>query len=176
MAKGIGRKIAIIGSPGAGKSTLAIMLGTVTGIPVYHLDRLYWLPGWKERDRSEFDTMLSGILSKSSWIIDGNYQGTLEMRLEAADTVVYLDFGTLLCVFRVLKRVWKWNGKTRPDLGEGCAEKFVPKFMGSVWIFRIKHRLEILNILQSYQENRTVFVFRNPGEVERFLVTVNRIK
>jgi adenylate kinase family enzyme len=96
------KRILIIGSGGAGKSTLANRLGEVTEIEVIHLDKLHWKPGWVEPDKAEWQEIVSQALKKESWIMDGNFGGTMEMRMAAADTVIFLDLPRTVCAWRIL--------------------------------------------------------------------------
>ncbi|MBC7491288.1 MAG: AAA family ATPase [Novosphingobium sp.] len=130
------QRILIIGSPGAGKSTLSRALAERTGLPLHHLDRMHWLPGWVERDRDEGRAELAAVLERDRWIIDGNYGSSLPMRLERADTVIWLDFPTRVCLARALKRWWRYRGRSRPDMTEGCPERFNLKFLIYVLHFR----------------------------------------
>jgi adenylate kinase family enzyme len=118
------QRVLIIGPCGSGKSTLARELGPKLGLPVYHMDKLNWKPGWVESSKDEIRERLAAITATDHWLIDGNYGGTLEPRLERADAVLYLDFPIRLCVMRMLGRVWTWRGRTRPDMTEGCPERF----------------------------------------------------
>ena len=86
------QRIMIIGCPGSGKSTLARALGERLDLPVVHLDRLWWKPGWENVTQEEFDQRLGNALKLEQWIIDGNFSRTVETRLEKCDTVIYLDF------------------------------------------------------------------------------------
>jgi adenylate kinase family enzyme len=118
------QRVLIIGPCGAGKSTLAFDLGKRLGLPVFHMDKLNWKPGWVEGGKDEIRRQLKTIVATDRWLIDGNYGGTLGERLERADTVVYLDFPISLCVARLLRRIWTYRGRTRPDMTEGCPERF----------------------------------------------------
>jgi adenylate kinase family enzyme len=118
------QRVLIIGPCGSGKSTLARELGAKLGLAVHHMDQLNWKPGWLESSKDEIRDKLSAIVTTDRWLIDGNYGGTLAERLERADTVVYLDFPIWLCVMRMLRRVWTFRGRTRPDMTEGCPERF----------------------------------------------------
>ncbi|MEY4237687.1 MAG: hypothetical protein RL339_288 [Pseudomonadota bacterium] len=130
------QRVLVIGSPGAGKSTLAHQLAARCGLPLFHLDKLFWLPGWVERDRDEGRTELAEVLAGKRWIIDGNYGSTMPMRIARADTVVWLDYPTSLCLGRVLKRWWQYRGKARPDMTEGCPENLNLEFLRYVLSFR----------------------------------------
>jgi len=94
-------KIAVIGSPGAGKSTLARQLGQVLGSEVFHLDAFYWKPGWVETPKEEWVEIQKKLVTKDSWIIDGNYGSTIEIRLQAAEVIIFLDLPRSVCLWRV---------------------------------------------------------------------------
>lgn len=155
-------RILVIGSPGAGKSTLSHQLAKRTGLPLYHLDMLHWLPGWIERDRDEAKAELAEILTQDRWIIDGNYGSILPMRLERADTVVWLDYPTPLCFGRMLKRWWQHRGRTRPDMTEGCPERLDLEFLLYVLMFRSNWQARNGQALADC--NGTVLRFNKPSE------------
>ena len=123
------QRILVIGPCGAGKSTLTGNLGTRLGLPVFHMDQLNWQPGWIESSKDDIRTRLNTIVAGDHWLIDGNYGGTLPTRLARADTVVYLDYPIGLCLARVLRRIWTYRGRTRPDMTEGCPERLDPMFI-----------------------------------------------
>src|SRR5688572_4725457 len=95
------RRVLIIGSAGAGKSTLAQQLGAIVGLPVIHLDAHYWNAGWKETPQEEWKQRVAELLRRDAWIMDGNYGSTLRERVEAADTVILLDLSRVRCLYRV---------------------------------------------------------------------------
>jgi adenylate kinase family enzyme len=113
----------IIGSPGAGKSTLARELARRTDLPLRHLDQLYWKPGWVEPDKEAWAQEVARLASEPRWIIEGNYGGTLPLRLERADTVIDLDLPAPLCLARVVRRSIATWGRVRDDMGAGCPER-----------------------------------------------------
>ena len=162
-------RVIIIGCGGAGKSTLARKLGEKTGLPVVHLDQIWWAPGhWKHMEKEEFDWRLLEEMQKSQWIMDGNYNRTLEMRLDMCDTVIYLDMPRLVCLKNWIGRVIKNWGQARPDMAEGCAEWFDPEMAAWIWKFNKQNRKryhELLRNLDSVQ----VHIFHSRREVEQFL-------
>lgn len=141
------KRILLIGCGGSGKSTLARKLGEKTGLPVVHLDQIYWKPGWQPLPREEFDEKLIDELQKPEWIIDGNFDRTIPTRLNYCDSVIFLDLPRLVCLFGVLRRILSSYGRTRPDMGEGCPEKFDPSFLKWVWNFNRQKREKYLALL-----------------------------
>ena len=162
------QRILIIGCSGAGKSTLARKLGEKTGLPVVHLDALFWKPGWVESEREVFDAKVLAELEKPAWIIDGNYARTLPVRLEKCDGVIYLDFPRWLCILGVLKRVLTTYGTVRPDMPEGCPERFDWEFLKWVWNFNRNNREKTWAQLEKLPAEK-VMILKNRREVRRFL-------
>jgi adenylate kinase family enzyme len=129
------RRILIIGPGGAGKSTFARALGDATGLPVIHLDRMYWRPGWIEPPRAEFEAALAPVLAAERWILDGNYSGTLPMRIRACDAIVWLDPPRTVCLAGVIERRVRNRGRVRPDISEGCPERLTWDFVKWIWTY-----------------------------------------
>ncbi|MDQ3023738.1 MAG: hypothetical protein M3R04_05030 [bacterium] len=117
-------RIVILGNAGSGKSTLARRLGTDLGIPSFHMDRLYWKPRWQQSTDEELRAKVAAVVASEQWVIDGNYSRVLPMRLERADTAIVLDVPVRVSLLRVCKRWLLFLGRTRPDMGEGCREKW----------------------------------------------------
>ncbi len=161
------KRILIFGCSGAGKTTLALKLGSILRLPVFHLDKLWWLPGWKHETREAFDRKLADILKQDAWIIDGEYTRTLPERLKYADTAVFLDFPSGLCFRRTLKRIFFRYGKVRPDMADGCPERFDLPFLVYVWHFRRDFRPRIEEALRDFQGR--VIRLTTPAGVEAFL-------
>ena len=164
------KKILVIGSGGAGKSTFARRLGEKTGIEVIHLDKLYWKPNWTETPKDEWRKIVGKIIKKDEWIMDGNFGGTMEMRIDACDIVIFLDFPRTVCVYRALKRWIAYYKTNRPDMTEGCNEKFDLKFLGWIWNFEKNAKPRIENLLEKFQNEKTIIRLPSKREVENFLV------
>jgi adenylate kinase family enzyme len=166
-------KIAIIGSPGAGKSTFARHLGEITGIEVFHLDRLFWRPGWVETPRPEWIELQQRLVQNQEWIIDGNYGGTMDIRINDADTVVFLDFPRRVCVLRVAKRTIRYRGQTRSDMGEDCEEKLDFAFLRYIWNFPKRGHIKIVELLeQANRDGKTVIRLKTNEQVWGYLALV----
>ena len=162
-------RVMIMGCGGAGKSTLARQLGEKTGLPVVHLDQIWWSPGnWQHLSREEFDRLLLAEVERPQWILDGNFNRTLEVRLARADTVIYLDFNRFQCLRGWIKRVITNWGKARPDMAEGCAEWFDPEFAKWLWNFNRDNRKRYYRIL-SEAEDIHVVILKNRRAVKKFL-------
>ncbi len=170
---GLMKKIVLIGSGGSGKSTLARQLGEKLNIDVFHLDALFWKPNWVGVPKDEQRNIQTNLVKNESWIIDGNYGGTMEIRLTAADTIIFLDIHRTICAYRVLKRMLKYRNKTRPDMGEGCQEKFDFAFLKWVWDYPKTKRPDILKRLEQLSKDKNVIMLKSPKEVQQFIELLN---
>ena len=162
------KRVIIIGCGGAGQSTLARKLGEKTGLPVVHLDKLFWKPGWEERSREEFDSIMLREMAKETWIMDGNFNRTIGERIARCDTVIYLDFSRAACLLGVLKRILTTYGTVRPDMGEGCPERFDLDFLKWVWNFNRNKREQYYRLLRE-TTHAEVVILKNRREVNAFL-------
>ena len=167
-------RIMIIGCGGAGKSTLARQLGEKTGLPVVHLDKLFWHPGWVESTKEEMDAKIMQALAQPQWIMDGNFNRTLPERLKRCDTVVYLDFSRFACLLGVLKRIITTYGTVRPDMGEGCPERIDWEFLQWVWNFNKNKREKYYRLLNE-TEGIEKIVLKNRRAVKKFLTQLEQI-
>jgi adenylate kinase family enzyme len=130
------RRALVIGSPGAGKSTFARKLGELTGIPVIHIDKLFWEPGWVQTPTPVYEQRLDAVLAQPRWIIDGINTATLPRRLEQADVMVWLDRSRVVCLAQLLRRVVSNYGRVRPDMAPGCPESLPDiEFVRFIWSF-----------------------------------------
>ena len=162
------KKVVIIGSGGAGKSTLARQLSEKLSIDVYHLDKLFWQPNWVLSSRERQREIQSNLVKMESWIIDGNYGSTFDIRLPAADTIIFLDIPRVICVYRAFKRVLQYRNRTRPDMGEGCKERFDLEFFKWIWDFPKKRRPELIKILDDLSAEKRIIVLSSLKEVRKF--------
>ena len=157
----------VIGSPGAGKSTLAIELARLTGLPLVHLDQLYWKPGWVESTKAEFGDRVDAAVTEPRWIIDGNYGSTMVQRLRRADTIIHLDLPAWQCILRAMRRIWGSHGTVRPDMAPGCPEHFDLTFIAYIARFPFTGRRRIEESLQHYPGRR--IYLRRTADVRRLL-------
>lgn len=162
----------VIGSGGAGKSTFSRRLGEKLGVKVIHLDTFFWRPGWTETPEDAWRLKVEELCRGESWVMDGNFGGTLETRFAACDTVVFLDMPRAVCVWRVLKRALMYRDVPRPDMAEGCREKLDLKFLHWVWTYPARRRPKILERLEELGGDKRVARLRSDADVERFLEEV----
>jgi len=130
-------RILVLGPCGAGKSTLAVRLGATLGLPVIHLDKEYWRVGWVEPDDATWAAQVEELIARPCWVMDGNYGGTLARRLKRTDLVVNLDYPRRVFFPRMVWRLLTHWGRTRPDMAEGCTERFDFEFWRYTWRYRI---------------------------------------
>ena len=163
------KRILIIGSGGAGKSTVAAKLGQLLDIEVHHLDKFFWKPGWVETPRDEWQETVTELIDRESWILDGNYSGTLKLRLQRCDTIVFLDMPRLLCLWRIVKRNLVYRRGGRPDMAEGCPEKLDPEFVSWVWHYSRRSRPKVVKLIREQANGKRIVWLRSTAEVEKFL-------
>ncbi|MBP1963270.1 DNA topology modulation protein [Paenibacillus aceris] len=169
------RKIILIGSGGSGKSSLARELGDILAIRVYHLDAIFWKPGWVSTPKEEQIRVQEELISLDKWIIDGNYGGTIDIRLRSADTIIFFDLSKWLCLYRVLKRRIQYHKKNRIDMGEGCEERIDLQFLKWVWEYPEKQKPKILEKLRALSQEKEIIIIKSPKAVKEFLEKVKSL-
>ncbi len=163
------KKIMIIGPAGAGKSELSKKINKITKLPLYHLDNIFWNSDKTHLTHEEFDLKLKEILETDEWIIDGNYSRTYEMRIEKADTIIFLNYPLEVCLDGVNSRI----GKQRDDL-PWIEEEFDPEF--KKWIINwFKDELpKTKEILEKYKKNKNVVILESREEAISFLELMSK--
>ena len=157
------KKAMIIGCPGSGKSTFARALAQKTCLPLYCLDLMYWNPDRTTKPKEEFRADLRETVALPEWIIDGNYNSTLELRLEACDTVIFLDYPLEVCLSGVEER----RGKPRPDMPWVETEPDL-EFIVFITKFNEESRPRIVELLEQYK-NKNIIIFTSRGEADEYL-------
>ena len=166
------RKVLVIGPGGAGKSTFARQLGEALDIEVSHLDLAYWRSGWSKPSEEEWLQTVTQLVGGDSWILDGNFGGTLELRLKHCDTIVFLDMSRLLCLWRVVKRRLVYRNRSRPDMTEGCNEKLDLDFILWVWNYSRRSRPKVVRLLREHSNGKRVVWLRSRRDVRNFLASL----
>ena len=169
------KRVLVIGSGGAGKSTFARRLGERLGLPVIHLDRIYWRAGWVEPPKDEWRRKVEELCAGDEWVMDGNYSGTLDVRLAACDTVIFLDLPRTVCTWRIVKRALTYRGASRPDMAEGCREQLNKDFLIFllwVWDYPRRSRPKIRERLEGLSGGTQIYILRSSAEAEELLAKV----
>jgi adenylate kinase family enzyme len=169
MGMSVGRRILVIGPPGSGKSWLSTVLSTAIHIPVYHLDRLYWKPGWVRASPPEVREGLGKLLSLEEWVLDGNYHDTLAERVNVADTIILLDVGRFRCILNVIARVVQKRRVTRDDIPDGSPERLDISFLRWIWNYDRDIKPVTERLLAEARRTRRVIVLRTRPEMREFL-------
>ena len=160
-------RIAIIGAPGTGKTTLANNLSEIYGIEAIHIDGIHHLPNWNLRDKEERDRMILEITNQEKWIIDGTYRSTLRARLEKADFIIWLDFSTLGQIRGIMQRYLKNKGIEKPEI-PGCKEKMDKDFFTYVLRYNRTKRNSIVENLEGIDKDK-ILILKNRRQVNKWL-------
>lgn len=157
-------KIIIIGSPGAGKSSFSKKLKNITKLPLYHIDMLYHKKDGTHITKEELEEKLKEIFKTDKWIIDGNYQKTLELRINECDTIFLLDFPTQVCLEGAKSRI----GQKRDDL-PWVEEKLDENFKQCIINFTNEKLPQIYKLLDKYKMNHSIFIFKSRDEADNYI-------
>lgn len=160
------KKVIIIGCPGSGKSTFAKALHEKTGLPLFHLDMMYWNADKTIVEKPVFRQRLSDAMAGAEWIIDGNYGSTMELRLQACDTVFFLDYPVEVCLEGVRAR----RGKVRTDM-PWVEDEEDTEFLEFIRSYNAESRPMVLELFKKYAD-KDIYVFKNRSEANAFLERV----
>ena len=157
------KKVIVIGCPGSGKSTVSRMLHNKTGIPLYHLDMMYWNADKTTVEKSVFLERLSAVLEKDEWIIDGNYGSTMELRMVACDTVIFLDYPLEICLDGIKER----RGKPRSDMPWIETEEDA-EFIEFIKNYEEQQKPKVLELLKKHSD-KNIIIFKSREQADAFL-------
>jgi adenylate kinase family enzyme len=163
------KRILVLGSSGSGKSTVTRGIGDLLGLEIIHLDSYYWKPNWVPTPTDEWGHILEGLLQRDRWVMDGNYPQSLELRLDRADTVVFIDLNRYVCLGRCFWRLILHRGQNRPELAPGCYEKIDGEFLRWIWHYPQDIKPQILEALCRRGETVAQYRLTSARKVEEFL-------
>ena len=161
------KRILVLGCPGSGKSFFSARLHEITGIPLIHLDNVWWRENKTHISREEFDLQLESLLKLDQWILDGDYSRTYEIRISACDTIILLDYSEAVCMDGISKRI----GKHRADI-PWVESDLDPELVAMVRNYRSENRPRLLALIDKYP-GRQVFVFHERSEADDWLNALN---
>jgi adenylate kinase family enzyme len=168
------QRIMILGGSGSGKSTLARQVGARTGLPVIHIDPMYWAPGWVQLPAEETRALALAAAAGDRWVFEGNHVETMDARAERADLIVFLDLPRTLGLGRAIWRSLRHYGRTRPDMPPDCPERLDLGFLWTfVWGYDTRSRPRALAVMARWQDQRTIRHLRSSAEVRRFLAELD---
>ena len=170
------KKILVLGCCGAGKSTFSKKIHSILKLDLIHLDQYYHKPNWEEPGRDEWERTVDSLVQKPSWIMDGNFSDTMDFRIKNADTIIYLDYPTLKCFWRVIIRIFKYHGVVRSDMANGCKEQFDLEFLHFVLTFNSKNRKRFIQKLNLVKDEKKVLVFKTDKQADKFLAQISEVK
>lgn len=162
-------KMNVFGPPGSGKSTLAGDIGALLDIHVVHLDSLGWNPNWILASRDEFAERLECLKEHDSYVVDGNWTKTIDLRVADLDTLIYIDVPTRISLFRIIKRYFQNRGTTRPDMKEGCPDKLDFEFIKYTFLFNKNKRNCLLEMINSHNNDKEIIILKSQSDKKEFL-------
>jgi adenylate kinase family enzyme len=164
------RRIIVVGCQGSGKTSLSLALGRKLGLPVVHLDTLYWRPGWKASDTPSFRTRVAEAIAGDGWIVDGSFSGlAFDLTIARAEKLIVIERSRFLCLWRVLWRSAFQRRGTRADLPEGCPEQFDFDLLKQVWRYNVDRRPQIEEERLKFGANVPVVRLRSDREIAAFV-------
>jgi adenylate kinase family enzyme len=168
-------RVLVIGCSGGGKSTLSQKIGSRFGLSYVSIDRdVLWLPGWKQRGKTEQRNIIAEKILGERWIMDGTNPSTFDIRLPRTDIVVWVRMPRLLCLWGAISRWLKWIGRTRPEMAPGCPEKIDWEFLQFIWTFEEKFTPRVVAGLAEHGPDVPVFQLKSRGEMRQLLDLLGR--
>jgi len=163
-------RVLVLGCGGSGKSTFSVRLEGAAGLKLYHLDSFYWKPGWNHTPEKKWIRVVKGLIRRNKWIIDGSYDGTLDLRLKRAEAVVFFDLPRWVCLWRILKRrVQNMLGTHRLGMPEGCPERVYGTFVKWVWNYRETNRPRVIEKLNQFSKRGKVYFVTNSKQADALI-------
>lgn len=163
------QRVLVLGPGGAGKSVLSRELAGITGMPLVHLDREYFAPGWEKPTSDLWHARIADLLAGDVWIVDGNHADTIDQRLVRADGVVLLDYSRMIAVYGVFKRLLTKDGRRRVDLAPGCHNRLDREYWNWVWKYHRETRPIMAAALEQHADHIDCVVLKSRRQAQRWL-------
>lgn len=182
MGKIKGKKIIVIGNAGSGKSTFAALLGKKTKLPVVHLDQLFWKENWEITSHNEWINIVKEVIVQDEWIIDGNFNSTMELRMHYADMIIFFDISRFICMYSIVKRWLRHLNVARPDMNSGCKEgmklknlRIIFRLLKNTYCFEKKHKPSILKRLEKF-DDKPIIIINNRKMINEIIDKIEKYK
>lgn len=163
---GVEQRIVIIGCGGSGKTNLANQLAALHELPLTHLDAVYYDTDWNPLPAEEFQAIQQRLVAGPRWLIEGNYAGTLPIRLAAADTVIFLDLPAVTCITGVLQRRWRYRGGQHRD---GVYDRITWGFLRYIWGYRAQMRPRVRELIAEHGTHVELVTLTSRRQATRYL-------
>lgn len=163
----------IFGIPGSGKSTFSVQLSDLLNVPVFHLDRHFYIENWEARNYEEFLQIQKNIVEGDDWIIDGNNSKSFEMRFSRADIALYFCYNRCQCLWRIFKRLYFKDSRIF-DRAEGCSETIRPSLLRYLWGFEKRVKYSIEDLRKRYPDV-VFFEIRNDSDLQAFMKSLQTV-
>jgi adenylate kinase family enzyme len=168
----LSKRILVLGPSGSGKTTFSTRLGRILDIETIHLDACFWKSGWIATPQSEWRANVAALIRKESWIMDGLYESTLDLRIPAADSMIVVERARLVCLWRVLKRKATIDDRNRPDAPPG--QKVDRDFLRYVWRYPAVSRPFLFDCIRRYGRDKALIQLGGSNDIRRLLQQVHR--
>lgn len=165
-------RILVLGRSGSGKSTFARQAAATLGVPVIHLDRLYWQPGWVEGDEAAFFAKVEAAAAQESWVMDGNYHSTWPITLPRTTAIVFLDLPRWRSLWGVAKRIATSYGRVRPDSAPGCPERIDFEFLRYVWTWDRERRPSVKRVINNRPAGCALYMVTHHNDIPSIISVI----
>ncbi len=161
------RRILVLGSSGSGKTTFSINLSRILNLKTIHLDAHFWKPGWIATPQPQWRAIVASLVETESWIMDGTYESSLDLRIPAADSVIVIESSRWICLWRALKRKATVDDQRRPDAPGG--QKLDRAFLRYIWRYPTVTRPLVFDCIRRYGPDKTTIQLEGKTEIQEFL-------
>jgi len=169
------QRVLVMGSSGSGKSTFALRLAELAGLPFVSLDALFWKPGWQPSEPGPFNERVTVAANQPAWVMDGNYMrhGAGELRRERADTVFWFDLPRYQCMTGIMMRIATSYGQVRQEMAAGCPERIDLEFVRYVWTYRREQRPQLVAYVDGLRPDQALIHIVDRRQSDRYLADLN---
>lgn len=170
------KRILVIGCSGGGKTTLSVKLADQLNTEYQSIDRdIQWLPGWKEREKQAQRAMITELVNRDRWVMDGSGASTFDIRLPRTDLILWVRVPRYIALKGLASRVLRNYGSVRPEMAQGCPEKFPDReFLSYIWNFEKKHAPLFVKNIEEYGSNIPVAILESHSKIDSMLKSAFR--